>query len=123
MALSLALAVLLGLVVRPVCDALAAGHAPDGGRALLAQLADAPGADTVHRHGHDDGPCCSSVGDGSLVRPLDAAAVAGAGAQPLIARHPAWRVQDPYRGGPLLAAAQSVLFPLAFHARSAPLRR
>ena len=122
----LALVAVLGLALRPACDVLASSaETGTGTQTALVHIAKSASADGAYGQGHDDndGPCCSSVADGSLVTPLDTVAVAGAGAQPVIAHFPAWRVPSSLRGEPLLAAGPSALLPLAFHARSAPLRR
>lgn len=61
------LAVLL-LLLRPVCDALAAGQVHAAG-ALAVHVAASHGSDGADRHGELS--CCSDVGDGALVKPGD----------------------------------------------------
>jgi len=120
-AILLALVAVLGLTLRPACDVLAAAHAGSGTQPALVQIADAPGVDDLG-HNDNDGPCCSSVEDGSLVAPDSSSVIAGAGAQPAIASFPPWRIPNSVVGRPLPAAGPSAFLPPAFHARSAPLR-
>lgn len=125
--LSLALLALVGLALQPACDAFARVHEADAARALLAQAGHAPAADASHRHGgghqHDDGPCCASVEDGSLVRPPEAVAADEARAKPVPTGGPGWQVLIPNRTAPASAPLSPGVLLAAFHARSAPLRR
>jgi len=125
--LALALLALVGLALQPACDAFAGVHEADGAPALLAQAGHAPAADASHRHGgshqHDDGPCCTSVEDGSLVRPLEAVAADDVRVKPVPAGGPNWQVLIPNRAAPSSVTPPPGVLLGAFHARSAPLRR
>ena len=119
--LALALLALVGLALQPACDAFARVHEADGARALLAHAGYAPAADASHRH--DDGPCCTSVEDGSMVRLPEAVAADEARAKPVPTGGPGWQVQIPNRAAPTSAPPSPGVPLAAFHARSAPLRR
>jgi len=123
--LVLALVAVLGLTLRPTCDVLAAAAPNTGGAgfAAIAAVGDPAGARAADSHGDDEGPCCASVEDGSLVAPDNSSAIAGAGAQPVVASFLPWRIPNPDVGRLLPAAGPSAFLPPAFHARSAPLRR
>jgi len=131
--LSLALLALVGLALQPACDAFAGAHEADGARALFAQAGHAPAADESHRHEgahrhegghqHDDGPCCTSVEDDSLVRPLEAVAADDVRVKPVPAGGPNWQVLIPNRTAPASVTPPPGVLLAAFHARSAPLRR
>lgn len=115
----LATAAVLFLLLRPVCDVLAAGPAHDEGgqNTHAAALQDASGGN-AHEH---NVPCCADIEDGAVTT-LSEAVVAGNGKLAFSA--PAW---SPLRSGAARADARHPPgIPIAaasFYARTARVRR
>jgi hypothetical protein len=116
----LATAAVLFLLLRPVCDVLAAGakHDERGQEAHAVEHQDARGA-SAHEH---DVPCCADVEDGAVAKPSEPARVAGESRLAFAA--PAWTV---VRSGTASADARHppgiLITAASFYARSARIRR
>jgi hypothetical protein len=119
----LATAAMLFLLLRPVCDALAAGatHDERGQDTHTAAHQDARGGSA---HGHDV-PCCADLGDGAVAKLGEPAAVRVTGESKPALAAAAWTAMH-YTGAVGADARQPprVLFTTSsFYARSARIRR
>lgn len=85
---SFAVLAALFLLLRPLCDVLAAGPA-HGGRAADAYAAAEHTARSADRVGEDT-QCCAAIEDGAIVRPGEAVAVRAVGDSELAFAAPAW---------------------------------
>ena len=119
---SLAVVALLFLLLRPLCDVWAAGHAhaESGAAAQSAVLPDDHGANS-----HDGEPCCESIEDRALARPSDANAIpVFTGAEGAIAEA-AWTPMG--RGSAWIAAVRKprdvIPLALSYYARTARILR